>query len=82
MRELPGGHRAGGAVETLGDGNVGGCGWNSGQGFAVEGVGCRGEVEVVLVATSLQVGLEDLPEANEVASGRGRRCPSVSAGGR
>ena len=51
-------------MEAVGDSLVGGCGREAGEGFAVEGVGGGGEVEVVGVAASGDV---------DIGLGAGRR---------
>ena len=57
--EFPGGQFAGGPLEAVGDGFVGGCGWDLREGLAVEGVDGGGEVEVVGVSAAgdVDVGL-------------------------
>ena len=44
-------------MQTFGDSEIGGCGWHSGEGFAVERVDRGGEVEVVGVAAAGDVDI-------------------------
>ncbi|MCB1026278.1 MAG: hypothetical protein KDB24_00770, partial [Microthrixaceae bacterium] len=55
--EFPRGEFAGGSVQAFGDGEVRGCGWHSGEGFADERVDGQSEEEEIGVAAADDVDI-------------------------